>query len=133
MKNWILFVVLIGFFFVNCGDEEQTSLNAIFGDQPEGGSNVTELTCVVVGRLEGGTTPIQATLEGWWAEDVSQNEQLYGYDTWTFRTQDFEELRLIVQAPPGYILMGYFWFRCDWTDEDGTYNEILSDTAYCHD
>jgi hypothetical protein len=132
MKKWVLFVVLIGFLSVNCGDEEYTRLNAVFGEQPEGGSDVTELTCIVVGRLEGGSTPIQATLEGWWAEDIGQNEQLYGYDTWTFRTQDFEELRLIVQAPQGYVLMGYFWFRCDWTDEGGAYHEILSDTAYCY-
>lgn len=132
MKIWIVSVVLICLVIVTCGNEEYTRLNAVFGEQPEGGIDVTQLTCVVVGRLEGGNTPIQATLEGWWAEDIGQTEELYGYDTWTFRTQDWEELHLIVQAPQGYILTGYFWFKCYWTDEDGTDNEILSDTAYCY-
>jgi hypothetical protein len=132
MKNVFLYLLLLCFLIVNCGGEEETRLNAFFGEQPEGGSQVTELRCIVVGRLEDGDTPIQARLEAWWAEDIGQNEELYGYDTWTFRLQEYEELRIIVQAPPGYVLMGNFWFYCFWTDEDGTHNEIWSDTAYCH-
>lgn len=132
MKNYLLYLLLFCLLIVNCGGEEQTRLNAFFGEQPEGGSQVTELRCVVVGRLEDGDTPIQATLQGWWAETIGVNEELYGYDTWTFRTEEYEELRIIVQAQVGYILVGHFWFCCFWTDEDGTYNEIWSDTAYCY-
>ena len=132
MKKWVLYAALTCFLVLTCGNEEYTRLNAVFGEQPEGGRDVSEITCVVVGRLEDGNTPIQATLQGWWAENIGQNEQLYGQDTWTFRTTDFEELRLIIQAPQGYVFLGYFWFKCSWTDEDGTHNEILSDTAYCY-
>jgi len=132
VKKLCFFVVLICLLILTCGDEEQTRLNVVFGQEPEGGRDVTELICIVVGRLEGGTTPIQAKLEGWWAESIGQNELMYGSDTWTFRTQNFEELPLILQAPQGYVFVGYFWFICSWTDENGTYNEIFSDTAHCY-
>ncbi|UCG30947.1 MAG: hypothetical protein JSV53_03485 [candidate division WOR-3 bacterium] len=132
MKKLFLYLVLSCILVLSCGGEEYTRLNAFFGEQPEGGTDVTELRCVVVGRLEGGDTPIQARLEAWWAENIGQNEELYGYDTWTFRLQEYEELRIIVQPPAGYILMGHFWFYCFWTDEDGTHHEMWSDTAYCH-
>jgi hypothetical protein len=133
MRKLLLYFLLACILTLTCGGEEHTWLNAVFGEQPEGGRDVTELRCYVVGRLEDGDTPIQATLQCWAAEEIGQNEELYLYDTWTFRsTEIYEELRIIVQAPPGYIIVGYFWFNCFWTDEDGTYNEIFSDTAYCY-
>ncbi len=133
MKKLFLYVLVICIVGVNCGGEEHTRLNLVFGEQPEGGRDVTEIRCYVVGRLEGGDTPIQATLQAWWADEIGVDDTLYAYDTWTFRYDDvFEELRIILQAPPGFVYIGHFWFSCYWTDEDGTYNEIFSDTAYCY-
>jgi len=131
MKRVLICVVLIVAVIVSCG-KEYTRLSVVFGEEPVGGMDVTEIRCTVVGRLEGGDTPIQARLEAWWAEDIGVDEELYGYDTWTFRLAEYEELRIIIQAPLGYVLLGNFWFKCFWTDEDGTHNELYSDTAYCY-
>ncbi|MBE0434013.1 hypothetical protein IBX73_11200 [candidate division WOR-3 bacterium] len=133
MKKGFALVALMvtGAVILSCG-KEYTRLNMLFGEQPVGGRDVTELRCVAVGRLEGGDTPIQAKLEGWATAQIGVDEVLYGYDTWTFRTTEWEELRIIVQVPPGYVLVGYFWFTCSWTDEDGTRNTLYSDTAHCY-
>ena len=132
MKRVLVFVVLIVAVIVSCG-KEYTRLNILFGEQPVGGRDVTEIRCVVVGRLEGGDTPIQAKLEGWATEEIGVDELLWGYDTWTFtETEVFEELPVILQARPGYVFIGNFWYICSWTDEDGTHNELYSDTAYCY-
>ncbi|MCK4940956.1 hypothetical protein KAS45_02585 [candidate division WOR-3 bacterium] len=131
MRKRILYLLLVAIFVLVCG-KEYTRLVLVFGEQPEGGENITEITCVVVGRLMDGDTPIQALVEFYWCDENGQDEQILGYDTWTFRSQTPEELHIYVPAPAGYVLLGYFWFRATWTDEDGTDCEVLSDTAYCY-
>lgn len=128
----ILIVIALVVAGLTCG-KEYTRLNILFGEQPVGGQDVTEIRCVVVGRLEGGETPIQARLEAWWTAEIGVEELLYWYDTWTFTsTETFEELPMVLQAPLGYVFTGNFWFICSWTDEDGTRDTIYSDTAYCY-
>jgi hypothetical protein len=131
MKKRILYLLLVAIFVLVCG-KEYTRLVLVFGEQPEGGENITEITCVVVGRLMDGDTPIQALVEFYWCDENGQDEQVLGYDTWTFSSETPEELHIYVPAPAGYVLLGYFWFRATWTDEDGTDCEVLSDTAYCY-
>ena len=116
---------------VTCS-KKYTRLGLVIGQQPEGGSNVTEVMIVIVARLEDGDTPIQATVQWWWKDENEQNEQVYWQDTWTFRNETWQEFIVGVTAPGGSVLIGYFWFRIVWEDEDGTENEVLSDEAYCH-
>lgn len=122
--------ILCCLFFNSCG-KEYTRLEIVFGQQPEGGKDVSLVRCVIVGRLLDGDTPIRAHVK-WHGEDLNhQNYQEYWSDTWTFRSQEPEELGAGVQAPPNYVLVGYFWFEVTWEDEDGTPNAVVSDTAVC--
>jgi hypothetical protein len=131
MKRYILFVGMVGCLVLNTCGSESTRLNFVFGRQPEGGEDVSVVDCVIVGQLVDGDTPIQVTIQWLWENLDHQNQQLYLQDTWTFRSQTAEEIPTGVQAPSGYILVGYFWFRADWEDEDGTPNTVVSDTARC--
>lgn len=132
MRRYILLVLFIALVFTITCSKKYTWLNLQIGQQPEGGSNVTELSSVIIARLEDGDTPIQSDIEWWWKDENGENEQLYWYQLWTFRNESWEEIPVSVSAPAGYILVGYFWFRITWTDEDGTENEVLSEEAHCY-
>jgi len=132
MRKCILVIFTILSLLILSCTKEYTRLSLTIGEQPEGGSNVTEVSIAIVARLESGDTPIQAKVK-WWAKDINgQNQTEYWADTWTFRSTEWEELGAMAYAPQGGHLFGYFWFEITWTDEDGTENEVLSEEAYCH-
>lgn len=132
MRKYALIVLFIASLVVITCSKKYTRLILEIGQQPQGGRNVTEVSIIIIAQLEDGDTPIQATVQWWWKDENGQNEQIYWQDTWTFRNESIEELPTGVTAPPGYVLVGYFWFMITWTDEDGTENEVLSDEAYCY-
>jgi hypothetical protein len=132
VRKCVLIAFLISFLFILKCTKEYTRLSLQIGEQPEGGSQVTEVSIVIVARLENGDTPIQAAVK-WWAKDINgQNQTEYWADTWTFRETEWQELSAMASAPAGNVLLGYFWFEVVWEDEDGTENQVFSDTAYCH-
>lgn len=132
MRKYALIVLFIASLVVITCSKKYTRLILEIGQQPQGGRNVTEVSIIIFAQLEDGDTPIQATVQWWWKDENGQNEQVYWQDTWTFRNETIEELPTGVTAPPGYVLVGYFWFMITWTDEDGTENEVLSEEAYCY-
>jgi hypothetical protein len=132
MRRCTLIVLLLACLFTVTCSKKYTRLSLQIGKQPVGGSNVTKITIIIVARIEDGDIPIQATVQWWWKDENGQNEQVYWQDTWTFRNDEWEELTTGVTAPAGSVLIGYFWFRISWTDEDGTDNEVFSDEAYCY-
>ncbi|MGB3341730.1 MAG: hypothetical protein WBB37_09655 [bacterium] len=131
MKKYIMSIIISCFLLINTCGKTYTRLTFVFGKQPEGGVDVTLVDCVIVGRLVDGDTPIQVTVQWLWEDLNHQNHQLYWQDTWTFRSEQAEELPTGVQSPAGYVLVGYFWFQATWEDEDGTPNTVVSDTARC--
>ena len=132
MKKYLLILLLIAIVFViSCG-KEYTRLIVVFGQEPEGGNEVTLIEVAIVGHLEDGDTPIQARVRWMASADLDSTAVIYWSDTWTFRNTEPIELWAGVQAPEGYVLEGYFWFSVTWEDEDGTPNEVVSDTAFCY-
>jgi|GEM_PF-1626649 len=131
MNRYIVGICLFFFLLISTCGKEYTRLDVVFGQQPEGGMDVTLVYCVIVGRILDGDTPIRAHVQ-WHGEDLNhENYQEYWSDTWTFREGDPQELGAGVQAPSGYVLAGYFWFQVNWEDEDGTPHSVVSDTAEC--
>ena len=131
MNNYLVYTTAMICLLVGTCGKEYTRLDVVFGEQPEGGTDVELVYCIIVGRLVDGDTPIQARVK-WHGEDLNhQNYMEYWSDTWTFRTEEPEELGAGVQAPAGYVLAGYFWFEITWEDEDETPHSLVSDTAEC--
>jgi hypothetical protein len=131
MNKYIVYITIAVCICVCTCGKEYTRLDVVFGEQPEGGTDVTLVYCIIVGRLVDGDTPIQARVK-WHGEDLNhQNYMEYWSDTWTFRSEEPEELGAGVQAPDGYVLAGYFWFELTWEDEDETPHSLVSDTAEC--
>jgi hypothetical protein len=132
MRKYTLFILLIALLLTVTCSKKYTWLNLQIGKQPEGGKNVTEVLAIILARLEDGDTPIQTDIEWWWKDENGEDEQLYWHQLWTFRDESWWEIPVSIVAPEGYVLVGYFWFRVTWTDEDGTENEVLSEEAYCY-
>jgi hypothetical protein len=132
MKKYIILcLVFLLLLTANCS-KSYTRLVVSFGAQPQGGANVNLIMISIVGNLEGGDTPIQTLVQWWWKAAPADTGIVYWGDTWTWRNTVVQELQTGVQAPADTLkLMGYFWFRITWEDEDGTPNELYSDTAYC--
>ena len=131
MNRYSACIMIVGCLFMCACGKTYTRLDVVFGEQPEGGTDVTQVFCIIVGRLVDGDTPIQARVK-WHGEDLNhENYMEYWSDTWTFRSEEPEELGAGVQAPSGYVLAGYFWFEITWEDEDETPHSLLSDTAEC--
>jgi len=132
MRKYIILVVLVCMFcFLHCG-KKYTRLIITIGEQPEGGNNVTEMLCIILGQLVDGDTPIQAAVRWRWKEAVDDTAITYWRDTWTFHYNQPTELWAPLTAPEGYVFSGYFWFEIDWEDEDGTPNLVVTDTAFCY-
>lgn len=129
-KRIILLVVLLAIAGILCS-KSYTRLILVFGEQPEGGRNMTELLTIVVAHLEDGNTPITVRFCWMWRENLTQPPVLYYTETRTIENEAPEEIWCGVQAPGGMVLDGYFWFEADWEDEDGTPQLAVSDTAYC--
>ena len=124
-------LAFVFFFLVSCSEEQPTRLIMEIGTPPQGGTNVTQVRVGVVGHLEDGDTPIESQLEWMWKENSTTEPIVYWEESITWDNQDPEEIWAGVQAPSGYVLVGRFWFRGTWYDEDSTYHEIYSDTVMC--
>ena len=132
MKKVITLVVLICIFSIlHCG-KEYTRLIITIAQQPEGGNDVTEILCIIHGRLVDGDTPIQASFDCLWKEEADDPPVIYWSDTQTFHSAYDIEVWMPLYAPAGSVWNGYFWFEIQWEDEDGTPNLVVTDTAFCY-
>ena len=55
---------------------------------------------------------------------ISLSEQV------TFNSENSVSKSTVYSAPPGYILLNYYWVKFKWTDESGAH-EVESDKAFC--
>lgn len=132
MKKCIIITLLVAAITTVVCSKSYTRLILVFGEQPEGGRNVTQLLTIVVAHLEDGDIPITVRFRWLWRESLMDSAVIYYSETRTIKNEEPEELWCGVQAPGGYVLDGYFWFEADWEDEDGTPQLVASDTAYCY-
>lgn len=119
----------------------KTSLIILIISHPQGGYEISILSCTFQGKLEthgGGIfgskepRPITAFVEWWWEDGYHQNAQVIKSETYTFTSKEPVMYTTTYSAPPGYVLLNYFWVKIKWTDEDGTPHTIESAKAYCY-
>ena len=131
MKFFIgLLVILVCITYISCSSES-TRLIVDIAQDPEGGTNVDSLTCTLMGRLTDGTLHIIATVEWWWCDTLGQNAQAVAQETYTFSSDLWEEYTTVLGPPTVHMLEQGYWVKVMWEDEDETYYEIHSDTAWC--
>ena len=126
MLKYSKLILLFAIALIQCGDN--TTLQVVFEEHPQGGNNITTLECVLRGRLAYGNTPITASVEWWW-EDISHlNDTCLWSEEWTFEDTAWQNLNTYYSAPSGYILLHHYWVKVVWGD--GYVHE--SDIAWCY-
>lgn len=65
----ILAITVLCCMFPQCANDS-TRLQVSIIQHPQGGTNISELTCVFAGRLTEGETPITARYEWWWMHET---------------------------------------------------------------
>ena len=117
---------------------KKTSLNVIITSSPQGGINVSRLSCsfegclTASGGLFGGVHPITATIEWWWENYFHTDAKVMKSETHEFRTTGTERSSTVYSTSSGYILLNYYWVKIKWTDENGTSHTRESSKAYCY-
>lgn len=132
MKKWNLFPLLIlpCIAILSCGGN--TTLDITITSQPEGGENITEISCTFEGMLVNGTTPIEVTIEWWGQYSGTAYEEIQKRESHTFSSETAEAVTTSITTPTGYVWTGYFYVKLIWEDEDGSDHEIESSQAYCY-
>lgn len=117
---------------------KKTSLNVVITSSPQGGRNISRLSCsfegclTASGGLFGGVHPITATVEWWWENYFHSNAKVMKSETCEFRTTGPESKSTVYSAGSGYVLLNYYWVKIKWTDEDGSSHTVESNKAYCY-
>jgi hypothetical protein len=106
-----------------------TELKIIIVEQPKGGQNVTSLTTNFIGSLSGKLLYTDVFVELMWENYAHSSSQLVGTMNFTITPSNLA-ISATYEAPSGYYLTGYFWFRISWTDDYG-HHYIESQKALC--
>jgi hypothetical protein len=127
----LIFALIVLCFIVQYCNRDSTKLVVKILEHPEGGTNITELTCIFSGRLADGTTPITATAEWWWMHETGRTTYVCQRGEYEFTDEVGKICTTKHTAPHGYVFNDYFWLKILWTDADGTDNELESNKARC--
>lgn len=132
-------IVMVGSMLLLSGCiTKKTSLNVNITSSPQGGRNVSRLSCsfegylTASGGLFGGVHPITTSVEWWWENYFHSDAKIMKSETYEFSTTGVQRYSTVYSAAPGYVLLNYYWVKIKWTDEDGVSHTRESSKAYCY-
>lgn len=117
---------------------KKTSLHVNILSHPQGGRNISHLSCSFEGYLKasgglfGGVHPITATVEWWWENYFHSDAKIMKSESHEFKTAGLEMCSTAYSTSAGWILLNYYWVKIKWTDENGSSHKIESAKAYCY-
>ena len=106
------------------------TLNLSIITQPEGGAQVSSVSCSFEGAVSAPDQTAQVTVEWWWENGNHEDATLKNSEQVTFSSENTVSKLTVYSADPGYILLNYYWVKFKWADDSGAH-EIESDKAYC--
>ena len=85
------------------------------------------------GTLVGGTTPIAATIEWWWADSSGNESNIKTTEMYTFSNETAEQVTTTLSASLGAVLTDSHWVHITWNNESGLSEDIESNRVYCYE
>lgn len=117
--------------FLGCPKKESI-LSVSITQHPQGGANVSTVSCTFQGELTQGQDPISVTVEWWWEDANHANGAIQKTETFTFSSESPTSYTTSYSAGAGYILLNYWWVKIRWTNGDGSTGLVESGKAFCY-
>ena len=133
MKKSYFIIIILSFVFIFSSCKEDiipTELNLIVSSNPQGGTQVSSVSCSFDGSVSVPDQSVQVTVEWWWEDGNHSNAEMKDSEQVTFNSENTVSKSTVYSAGSGYILLNYYWVKFKWTDDNGSH-EKESGKAFC--
>jgi len=128
----IFTLLFLSVLLLSCSKEPKpTELDLAITQQPNGGFNVSTLTCTFTASETGEAKPVIITTEWYWENGLHLGATLRLTNTYVVDGATQKAFTTTYTAISGYYFLNYLWVKLHWVDDTGAHM-VETNKAYCN-